>query len=520
MRNGLALCVGACVLAGCGGGSDGGSVTTPPGTPTLTTTLSPASQSVTADEDDSAADLKFTASYTGKPGGAVYPDVAFDHDELAMQGNVTDNGSGSYSVAFRSLDDLGGGAHKGSVTFRLCRDAGCDTVYPGSTQSFSYTVDAALHPWATYQRTPRHTGYVHASFDPSQIKQAWQIVAPEGGYMPVAARGDTVFATLHDGNWSVGRNEVYAIDSATGKERWHYSMGTLNSASGPALSGDVLAVVTMEMSSDNNEIKLLDPVSGSLLRNMTFPAQWSEFAQPAMDNGALFLASGYYGNQVYRYDLTRGVAAWEAEGSGGSIWDGETVALDDEYVYYYSGNLDLFDRSTGARVRSIADPDMQWSGYSYNGGPIVGPNHHVLAYSGSSAGGSFPLVNFDTEAAKILWRTSQLYDPSPALAKGVVYANSNAAGRMEALDEETGKPLWSWERPAGEAFVGNVLATDTLIFVSTNKGVYAISTGNHQTVWSADATGALAITPDHKLIVAQQYAVNNASPKLVAFSLD
>lgn len=45
---------------------------------------------------------------------------------------------GSYKVRFKPASGLALGSYDGSVTFRLCHDTHCGTVYPESTQTFGY----------------------------------------------------------------------------------------------------------------------------------------------------------------------------------------------------------------------------------------------------------------------------------------------------------------------------------------------------------------------------------------------
>ena len=49
----------------------------------------------------------------------------------------------------------------------------------------------------------------------------------------------------------------------------------------------------------------------------------------------------------------------------------------------------------------------------------------------------------------------------------------------------------------------NTILTDTLVFVSTNKAIYAIPVqgSSHTPVWTASGGGEMAMTPDGTLIV-------------------
>ncbi|MBO9621367.1 MAG: PQQ-binding-like beta-propeller repeat protein [Sphingomonas sp.] len=516
--------IGLGLLAACsggggnsaGGGGGGGTVVQPPAIPTLSVTLDTAAQTQVASETDSRAAFAFTATYSGSTSDPIYPKIGFDAAVLTQDGDIVQTGK-SYAVKLSSLRGLSAENRTGDVTFRLCRDQACNEVYPGSTQTFRYTLDVKLLDWGTFQRTPAHTGFVHATFDPQKIVKAWEW-SPAGtqSFRPIAAKGDSLFVTRVS---STGLTSVHALNSANGTQRWNYDIGQIHSAGGPAVAGDQVHVVTMSTSSSDNRIVTLGATNGQFVRNMLFAAQWSQFAQPTVIDRELYLASGYYGNVVYGYNLDDGTTRWTANGSGGRVWDGETPAADDQYVYYYSGGLDVFRRTDGSLVKSIADPFWQWNGYSYAGGPILGARKNAIAYSGSGMGTypiAFPLVSYDLDAGQVAWRTANSYNIAPALGNGVLFAGSNTQGQLDAIGEDDGKVRWSWPLPAGEQFVGNMIVTDNLLFFSTTAKVYAVSLSTHATVWSASTPGQLALSPDGKLIVVPQLGTGTI---MTAYSL-
>ena len=525
MRIGASVIVMAMCVTACSGG--GGSSPTPTPTPTTTiaATISPESQAATATENNSEASFSFEATRTGSAPGAVVADVQYDSKILMLDGLITQTGN-VYKASFKSAKGLGGGKFTGKVTFRLCQETACANVYPNTTREFSYTLDVPLDDWVTQQRNASHNGYVHATLNAASFKKAWEWNAQFTERLSTAAtKADSLFVTRHDVDGTVA---VHALSTADGSARWSYSFGRIHyGASSPAVSGNQVYVATMVTSSGNNKIEVIDSASGRYLRSMEFASQWSNFSPPTPYGSDVHFASGYYGGVAYNFVAETGNLRWTTNGGGYSIWDGMTPAVDDKYVYFYGGEtLDVFDRATGAQVKRTTNPHFVWGGYSYYGGPILGANGNLVVYAGSGTGGiqqwSHPLLSFAAVQGTVNWKSQDAYVTTPALANGVIYVARNGPQRLDALNETTGAVLWSWNPPSSlEKFIGNLVATDNMVFASTDQKLYAISIGNGAPaiLWEADTPGLISVSSDFKLLVAVRGPNLAPTSRLVAYSL-
>lgn len=307
------------MLSGCGGDGGGGTPSlTPAPAPTIATlavTLSASSQTTTIGDDGSGTPLGFTASVVGSTPDTVIADLQYDRSRLTLDGDVVRGSDGSYKVRFKPASGLALDSYDGSVTFRLCRDTGCGTIYLGSTQTFGYRLTTQLADWTTYQRNAAHTGYVHATFDPAAFRKAW-------GWMPtgvtrvgaIAAANGLAYVTTQERD---GTAMLRALASGTGEVRWSYAIGQTTS-------------------SDNNPIVSVDALTSEFTPpRAIFSSQWSNFLQPTPYKDGLYMSAGYYGSVVCGFDYTQR-SGWGAE-TKGYIWDGETPAVDEDTVYYYSG---------------------------------------------------------------------------------------------------------------------------------------------------------------------------------------
>lgn len=505
-----------------GGGGGGGTVTTPPVAvvPTLGVSIAPATQTTAIDDLGNGTALGFAATVAGSTSDTVVADLKYDNWQLVLDGDVTRGTDGVYRVRFKPVAGLANGSYTGSATFRLCREAACNTVYPGSTQSFAYTLTLQLGDWATFQRNAAHTGFVRATFDPAAFRKAWEW-APTGvyGVSPIASSNGLVYVTARDPD---GTAVLRALSSTTGEQRWNYAIGRTAYHSGPAVGNGRVFVTTMTTSSTENAIVSVNAVTGEFAPpNATFASQWADFLQPTPYKDGLYIAAGYYGNFAYGYNYSS-YTAWATD-TKGSIWDGQTPAVDEQTVYYYSGKaIELIDRQTGEIKGSLTDPFFQSSGYDYHGAPILGSTGNVMAYSGHR-GPSSPsiLVNWSIADKAYKWRSANTYSTTPAVGGGRIYLSKSTPGELNVLDEETGRLLWGWAPPVDERMIGNTILTETIVFVSTNKSIYAIPIqgSSHVPVWSAPGGGEMAITPDGMLIVTGQAPEYGYPRALTAYRL-
>jgi outer membrane protein assembly factor BamB len=90
---------------------------------------------------------------------------------------------------------------------------------------------------------------------------------------------------------------------------------------------------------------------------------------------------------------------------------------------------------------------------------------------------------------------------------------------LDAIDEVTGRILWSWV-PTGNvdtSFHRNIVVTRNILFVSTDKTVYALDLATKMPVWSYPKPGMLAISADRTLYIAT--GALESDGKLVAVTL-
>jgi hypothetical protein len=246
------------------------------------------------------------------------------------------------------------------------------------------------------------------------------------------------------------------------------------------------------------------------LSKTAFGSQWESYYAPTIEGGVVYSNCGSYGGMC-AFSLADGTQNWFASLSQFDAW---TPAVDENYVYSYLGGvLSALVKSTGQVAFTIRDPKFEFDGSSTHGSPVLGTNGSVIALSGRNLHQDNRLISFNTVTRAVNWSITGRYGGNPVLAKGVVYAINVPAGSyrvtLEARKETTGALLWRWTPPGDgdgplsgyQGDHGELLVTDNLIFVATNKHVYAVDLATRASVWSYWKGGTMALSANGVLYI-------------------
>jgi outer membrane protein assembly factor BamB len=402
----------------------------------------------------------------------------------------------SWRVAMSLPKATPAGEYSGTFTVRGCADSECVQVYAGTTHTVDYTVTVnPVGEWETLQRTSRHDGYVPVSIDPTRYRQAWSWQRPTTGTLSnVVTYGDKIYFSEPGGTPS-----LRAMRAADGAPVWRRAFSGYGALNPPTVSDGVVYVTTTGHS--DTWLYALRASDGLQAWQSAFSTQWAYILNPTVRNGRAYVNSGYYGGVVYAFNTSDGAGAWNV--SGGNYGQ-NTPAVDDEYVYAHNGGtLGVYNIADGSLATSVG-PSPYGIQSDYYGTVMLGSHDHAMAYYGTSysGGGNRQLMDYSVAGSAIRWMSLSLYSIYPAVANGVVYAASNETRSFDALDEATGKPLWSWKPPETSAtFMGNVVVTDNTAFVSTSTKIYAISLQYRRAVWSAPTPGMMSLAANRMLFV-------------------
>ena len=508
----LAVVLPVTLVSGCGGG---GSPTPTPApapvatTPALPVTLSASSTSLVVEEGTSQS-FTLTASYTGTSTSPIVADVKVAGNRVELTAAPSVSGS-TFSVPLRTTPLIAGGKASSTVTFRLCTSAECSTVYPGSTQTFTASVDMRLKDWATFQRDPAHTGYVAVRYDTADFANAWSLVTTPDRPTEVAARRGGLFFNV--GSYGAATTRTRAVNPVTGAELWSYDLGRNSYFSGPSYSNGRIVSMAMDMSSGTVPMQIIDAESGRAGGTLTYASQFSPGGVPTPVGDELYFQAGYFGNVVYAANTATGARDWfrdTTQPSQGYVHEGQSVAVDQSSVYYFGGgNLFALSRATGAITHTIRNPYFSKFGMSYHGvyrgAPIIAPNGRIVTFTDNrQASQAMPLMAFSLSSTIPVWRSSASYVGHPALRDTTLYAIQAGSARIDRLSSEDGSVIGTIDLGQGRGDLdSNIIVTGSHLFVASATATYAIDLrqADFPVVWTAPKGGALAITPDNMLVI-------------------
>jgi hypothetical protein len=496
-------------LAACGGG---GSSSPPP-----LLSFAPGVLTASFFAGDSVP-LELTATPSAAASGTVYVEVVDSVGVIVPTVAMSANPNGSYSVTLMTSPNLAAGRYQGALQVRLCRDNVCASQVAGSPVAFPYDFQVApgtnltplmrwgaVNDWETFQGNAGHTGYVPVSLDAAKFSRRWRWLSPDGRQVkPVSIADGSVFVAT---SGYFAPSNLFALSEADKSVRWTHDFGSVFALNPPAARDGKVFVATS--GHENTFMWSFDAATGAQLFKTSFSAQWEHYYAPTVDAANVYTNGGYYGGLV-AFNKANGTTAWFSTLSQYDQW---TPAVDANYLYAYLGEscggcanagLTVLDKTTGAVVKSIPDSLFSWSGWSINGAPIIGSNGSVIMVNGPANFGGNRLISFDVANGVIAWAVSGAYQGNPAVANGVVYATTKSPFRLEARRESDGALLWTWTPSdlGAAGFYGNVIVTDNLVFLSTDKKVHAISLASHASVWTYPQPGELAISANGVLYIA------------------
>lgn len=245
----------------------------------------------------------------------------------------------------------------------------------------------------------------------------WAFRAGRPIFGAALAAGDALYFVCDSGH-------LFALDRATGEERWRYDLG-----------------------------------DGRVARVLPHPAvfDWDwQAPTPVVVDGTIYVGAG--DGSFHAVDAATGARRWRVDGAGkvrtGAVVDGARVIF---------GGADHFvrahDRSTGRELwRHDTGAEVDTTPVVFGGRVLVGNRGHGLRA-------------LDAATGELIWKSffwGSWVESTPVVVDGTIYVGSSDLRRVSALDPANGRVLWrtdvfgwSWGTP---------LVTDSRIYAGAAGG--------------------------------------------------
>ena len=360
--------------------------------------------------------------------------------------------------------------------------------------------------WTMFQGNASHTGYVPVTLAPLTFRESYAVKLSDTALNAVACAGDWVFVTNHA---YYTPSMLFEVNPRGGRQ-WEYSFGSIYGVNSPAYDKGKVFVQTSGHS--DAYLYAFDYKEGALDIRMRIEDQWSTYYSPTIYDDIIYTPGGYY-HGVYAlcpYDRLRPYV-WITPLQTCESW---TPAVDNDHIYAFSYEVEGFpyltvlDRATGLVDFEIPDTGHNASGFWLGAqAPVIGSRGNILATN------FHRLLSFDLDSRSLAYGITEDFYGQVTLANGTLYVKNGE--RIDARAEADGTLLWTWSPPAEDpAWLAEeaMLATDNLLFVSCAKPDYspatyvgktfAVDLVTHQTVWTYDLGGHLALSASGSLIIA------------------
>ncbi|MYS83893.1 PQQ-binding-like beta-propeller repeat protein [Embleya scabrispora] len=340
----------------------------------------------------------------------------------------------------------------------------------------------------------------------------WRFAAREAINTAPTIVADTAYITSDD-------HHVYAIDTATGTQRWSFEADGLLER--PLVAGGVVHVI-----GHLDKLYTLDAATG--VKRWEHPT--GEVLGTPIATGGVVYVGGRDNGLVYAFDAGTGSKRWEFATNNVvndplATWKGVVVAAG------WDGRLYGLDAQNGAKIWTfdpagegpwdpvVADGRVFCTGRTASGKPQLYAIHHLTGvpewasdttgipwaqvafadytayHAGVDADVPEVLRAFDTSTGKMSWEYALGSKTVTGLAphNRMLYVGS-AEGTIIALDARTGVERWS-STPGGPVRAPLAVSDGLVHAGSEDRNLYALDAGTGEVRWTRSTTGAIKTAP-------------------------
>ena len=292
--------------------------------------------------------------------------------------------------------------------------------------------------------TSEHTGWRVYALDAATGAERWNVTTADttSATAPAVAGGSVFFGALRG-----GAVRLVSVNATTGAPRWDVAAPGKGVAAPPTVPGDgSLLYITLD-----DGLHAFDTATGAAVWSDTGKLTGCGNTAPQLDAavGVLYAAGGRSVNGVQALDAKTGAHIWSALPQVDNPWASPVLGgkqlFTAGFVYtgtesYYTGVAYGLDAATGALAwqQNLTTLDQ----YAY------APQTPAVADGRLFFGGATPtLFALDAATGKLDWQAARVCQGHlwmvPAVAGGTVYTGCDA-GQLFAFDAATGAKRWTY----------------------------------------------------------------------------
>jgi len=370
-----------------------------------------------------------------------------------------------------------------------CVDSSPDT-HAASVKEKPKVAAAGGH-WPVYRGGPAMQGVAGGTLvdKPALI---WQFKTKDAiKSSPVVADG-TVFIGSNDGN-------LYALELATGKQRWAYQVGQKKPNSAPEAieAPPMVHEGTVYVGASDFLLYAIDAKTGKLRwryeteGEILGSANWFK----APDGKSTWILVGSYDNKLHCIDAGTGKKVWAYETDN---YINGAPSIDDGRIAFggCDGYVHVVKAKDGTKEAEI---EIE----SYIAGTMALRNGY--AYTGHM-GNRFVSVDLQRRKMKWKYRSKEFaYYASPAVTEKYAVIGSRDK-RLHCVERDTGNSVWQF-RTQGEVDSSPVICGDRVVVGSGDGRLYMVGLTDGEMIWNYEigqpVSGSPAVVDGRILIGAE-----------------
>ena len=369
---------------------------------------------------------------------------------------------------------------------------------------FTATSVSAADKYSYEKASAGHTGYYEMTTKPENYRVLWQralgakeanaIFSRMGSIVDGAAyfSFDEIIESEPKGSRTT--QLLVAVDTQTGRDLWRVVYKGQVLLGRPVASGNKVFMNYNNYGSHYHNLNAYDAKTGKVAYSLP------DHGDPIPFQSSVYLHD-YSSGKYTSLDFNNGDRQWL---SNGDIQI-RKIAIDNEYIAAkHDDGIHVMDRNTGKNLFVVNTPGLQEPYYARELVLDQKTNTVYTPYSPKENRWNASLYAVDLIQKAVRWVVpGQNINSQPVVVGDYVYNVSHEGVRLNAINAITGKIEWQWQPPEDDAQIydaSNLVATSDVIFVEGGKRIYAVSLKTHQTVWTIEQTGHMALG-DNKLFI-------------------